>query len=45
MSDRKELARQVYEAFSAGDRDLFEEHLADELTALPGLRLPLSWKS
>jgi ketosteroid isomerase-like protein len=32
MSDRKELARQVYEAFSAGDRDLFEEHLAEELT-------------
>jgi ketosteroid isomerase-like protein len=29
--DRKQLARRLYEAFSAGDRDFFEEHLADEL--------------
>jgi ketosteroid isomerase-like protein len=30
-SDRKQLARQLYEAFSAGDRDFFERHLADDL--------------
>ena len=29
--DRKALARQLYEAFSAGDRAFFEEHLADDL--------------
>jgi ketosteroid isomerase-like protein len=31
-ADRKELARELYEAFSAGDRDFFERHLASELT-------------
>ncbi|HEY6638582.1 MAG TPA: nuclear transport factor 2 family protein, partial [Solirubrobacterales bacterium] len=29
--DRKQLARQLYEAFSAGDRDFFENHLTDDL--------------
>jgi ketosteroid isomerase-like protein len=29
-SDRKELARQAYEAFAAGDRAFYEEHLADD---------------
>jgi ketosteroid isomerase-like protein len=32
MADRKELARQAYEAFAAGDRDFYEEHLADDFT-------------
>jgi ketosteroid isomerase-like protein len=32
VADRKKLARQFHEAFSAGDRDFFEEHLADDLT-------------
>lgn len=31
MADRTELARRLYAAFSAGDRDFFEEHLADDL--------------
>ena len=31
MADRKQLARQLYESFSAGDRAFFEEHLADDL--------------
>jgi ketosteroid isomerase-like protein len=31
-SDRKQLARQAYEAFAAGDRDFYEQHLADDLT-------------
>ncbi|HEY6654024.1 MAG TPA: nuclear transport factor 2 family protein [Solirubrobacterales bacterium] len=31
-ADRKELARELYEAFSTGDRDFFERHLAPELT-------------
>jgi ketosteroid isomerase-like protein len=30
--NRKQLARELYRAFSAGDRDFFEEHLAPELT-------------
>ncbi len=29
-ADRKQLARELYRAFSAGDRDFFEEHLADD---------------
>jgi ketosteroid isomerase-like protein len=29
--DRKAIARQLYEAFSAGDREFFEQHLADDL--------------
>src|SRR5690348_13648142 len=32
MADRTELARRMYEAFPAGDRDFFEKHLADEFT-------------
>jgi ketosteroid isomerase-like protein len=31
-SDRKQIARQAYEAFAAGDRDFYEQHLADDLT-------------
>ena len=31
MADRKQLARRLYESFSAGDREFFEQHLADEL--------------
>jgi ketosteroid isomerase-like protein len=31
-SDRKQLARQAYEAFAAGDRDFYEQHLADDFT-------------
>lgn len=31
MADRKELARRLYAAYSAGDRDFFDQHLADEL--------------
>jgi ketosteroid isomerase-like protein len=31
-ADRRELARQLYESFSRGDRDFFEEHLAEDLT-------------
>jgi ketosteroid isomerase-like protein len=31
MADRKQLARRLYESFSAGDRDFFEEYLADDL--------------
>ena len=31
MAGHKRLARRLYEAFSAGDRDFFEEHLADDL--------------
>jgi hypothetical protein len=31
VADRTELGRRLYEAFSAGDRDFFEEHLADDL--------------
>jgi ketosteroid isomerase-like protein len=31
MADRKQIARQAYEAFAAGDRDFYEEHLADDL--------------
>ena len=30
--DRKEIARELYDAFSAGERELFEEHLAEDLT-------------
>jgi hypothetical protein len=30
-SDRKHLARQLYAAFSAGDRPFFEQHLSDDL--------------
>ena len=30
MSDRKQLAREVYEAFAAGDRDAVERLLADD---------------
>ena len=30
-ADRKQLARRLYEAFAAGDRNFFERHLADEL--------------
>jgi len=30
-SDRKQVARRLYDAFSAGDRQFFEEHLADDL--------------
>ena len=41
-ADRKELARELYAAFSAGDRQFFEEHLAEDLTfssrARPGAR-------
>ena len=29
--DRKGIARRLYEAFSAGDREFYEEHLADDL--------------
>jgi ketosteroid isomerase-like protein len=32
MADRKLIARQTYEAFAAGDRDFYEEHLAEDLT-------------
>ncbi len=32
MADRKQIARQAYEAFAAGDRDFYEEHLAGDLT-------------
>jgi ketosteroid isomerase-like protein len=28
--DRKQLARQSYEAFAAGDRSFFEEHLSED---------------
>jgi ketosteroid isomerase-like protein len=31
VADRKELARRSYEAFAAGDREFFEQHLADDL--------------
>jgi ketosteroid isomerase-like protein len=31
MADRKQLPRQLYESFSAGDRAFFEEHLPDDL--------------
>jgi len=30
-ADRKHLARQLYESFSAGDREFFEQHLAEDL--------------
>jgi hypothetical protein len=30
--DRKQLARAYYEAFAAGDREFYEEHLADDFT-------------
>jgi ketosteroid isomerase-like protein len=29
--DRKQVARQLYESFSAGERDFFDNHLADDL--------------
>jgi ketosteroid isomerase-like protein len=29
--DRRQIARQLYASFSAGDRDFFERHLADDL--------------
>ncbi len=32
MTDRKQITRDLYRAFSAGDRDFFEKHLAPELT-------------
>ena len=32
MTDRKQITRELYRAFSAGDRDFFEKHLAPELT-------------
>lgn len=31
-ADRKQIARQAYEAFAAGNRDFYEEHLADDFT-------------
>jgi ketosteroid isomerase-like protein len=31
-ADRRQLARRFYEAFSAGDRDFYEEHLAEDFT-------------
>jgi ketosteroid isomerase-like protein len=31
VADRKQLARDLYAAFSAGDRAFFEENLADDL--------------
>ncbi|HKH41740.1 MAG TPA: nuclear transport factor 2 family protein [Solirubrobacterales bacterium] len=31
-ADRTELARELYAAFSAGDREFFEKHLAEDLT-------------
>jgi ketosteroid isomerase-like protein len=32
MSDRKQIARELYEAFAAGDREVIELHFADDLT-------------
>jgi ketosteroid isomerase-like protein len=32
MADRKQLARQAYASFAAGDRDFYEEHLAEDFT-------------
>jgi ketosteroid isomerase-like protein len=29
--DRRQLAQEAYRAFAAGDRDFYEEHLADDL--------------
>ena len=29
---RKQMARQAYEAFAAGDRDFYETHLSDDFT-------------
>jgi ketosteroid isomerase-like protein len=31
MADHKQLARDLYKAFSEGDRDYFERHLAEDL--------------
>jgi ketosteroid isomerase-like protein len=31
-SDRKQLARESYRAFAAGDRGFFEEHLSEEFS-------------
>jgi ketosteroid isomerase-like protein len=31
-ADRKQLAREMYRAFAAGDRSFFEEHLSDDLS-------------
>jgi ketosteroid isomerase-like protein len=31
VAGHKRLARRFYEAFSAGDREFFEQHLADDL--------------
>ena len=31
MTDRKQITRELYRAFSAGSRDFFEKHLAPEL--------------
>ena len=31
-ADRKQIARECYEAFAAGDREVLERHFADELT-------------
>jgi ketosteroid isomerase-like protein len=31
-TDRRQIARQAYEAFAAGDRDFYESHLSDDFT-------------
>lgn len=31
-TDRRQIARQAYEAFAAGDRDFYETHLSDDFT-------------
>jgi ketosteroid isomerase-like protein len=30
--DRKQIARQAYEAFAAGDRNFYEQHLSEEFS-------------
>jgi ketosteroid isomerase-like protein len=30
--NREQIARALYDAFAAGDREFFEEHLAEELS-------------
>jgi ketosteroid isomerase-like protein len=40
MADRKQIARDSYAAFAAGDRDFFERHLADEVVVTYELRRP-----
>jgi ketosteroid isomerase-like protein len=32
VTERKDLARQAYEAFAAGDRDFYERQLAEDFT-------------